>query len=54
MTDLLPHMRPDERARYAKLQALVDRGDEARAEMTRIRRAVTMRIRRKLAKEGKK
>ena len=46
MTDLTPHMTPTERRRYTALQAVLERGDDARAEMARIRRAVAARLRR--------
>ena len=52
MIDLTPHMTSAERRRYTALQAVLERGDEARAEMARIRRAVAARLRRAAAKAG--
>ena len=46
MTDLTPHMTPTERKRYAALQAVLDLGDPARTEMSKIRSRVRARLKR--------
>ena len=46
MTDLTPHMTPTERKRYAALQVVSERGEEARVEMSKIKSRVRARLKR--------
>ena len=50
MTDLTQYMTPAERKRYATLQAVYERGEEARVEMNSIRRRVRARLKRAAGK----